>query len=118
MSLSVGNNVLLIGTENCNVVRWNVETDEFEGAWLRDALAVHHRVAVWRRAEIVVSKKPEDKIHKVTAALHEIALKLCRLTMCSGVHGSDGQSRAGVADQRQQLLCALEEPETSGARKN
>jgi hypothetical protein len=31
LSLSVGSNVLLMGTENCTCVRWNVETDEFEG---------------------------------------------------------------------------------------
>jgi hypothetical protein len=46
VSLAVGSNVLLMGTDgNCTVVRWNVETDEFE--------------------EISLSKKPEDRIHKV-----------------------------------------------------
>lgn len=39
MSLAVGSNVLLIGTENCQVIRWNVETDEFEGARLLTAAA-------------------------------------------------------------------------------
>ena len=45
VGLAVGSGVLMIATQNCNVIRWNVETDEFE--------------------EIVISKRADDRIHKV-----------------------------------------------------
>jgi hypothetical protein len=45
VGLATANGVLFIATQNCNVIRWNVETDEFE--------------------EIVISKRVDDRIHKV-----------------------------------------------------
>ena len=45
VGLAVGSGLLFIATQNCNIIRWNVETDEFE--------------------EIVLSKRADDRIHKV-----------------------------------------------------
>ncbi len=45
VSMDVGSNILLIGTSNSFVVRWNVETDMLE--------------------ELIISTKKEERIHKV-----------------------------------------------------
>ena len=45
VGLAVGDGVLLIATQNCNIIRWDVETDDFE--------------------EITISKRADDRIHKV-----------------------------------------------------
>jgi len=45
VSMAVGNGVLLIATQNCTLVRWNTDIDELE--------------------EIVISKRVDDRIHKV-----------------------------------------------------
>lgn len=74
MSLSVGSSVLLIGTENGFLIRWNVESNDFDGALFRSLsmAAVSVQCAerwrvfpMFRTAEIVVSKKKDDAIHKV-----------------------------------------------------
>jgi len=45
VGLGVGSGVLLIALANCSVIKWNVDTDEYD--------------------TIVISKRPDERIHKV-----------------------------------------------------